>query len=253
MGNNCVFWHRASCLCSLHSDSLRGFYDLSVTLFLSLIYRFHLMFSILACPRIFLFARLLQMVLVVRVRLFLCKAFTCCMLGSVSTLMCHSNEPLLRISGQFTVTGYSSYTPPPPYTHLHLLQYCQVIWQPSQKWLWQAWSVRLCVHVCACSSGGGGMPHMPAMGKDTRVAAPECHVLCSSHSLYTTHCWPESWCFQDVWLLPPITVNAATVMRSDMTCGDIYIPALPAAEQRDGFFYSAYRSPLTDGLLTSSS
>lgn len=114
MGNNCVFWHWASCLCSLHSNSLRGFYDLSVTLFLSLIYRFHLMFSILACPHIFLFARLLQMVLVVRVRLFLCKAFTCCMLGSVSTLMCHSNEPLLHISGHFTVTGCSSYTPHPP-------------------------------------------------------------------------------------------------------------------------------------------
>lgn len=45
------------------------------------------------------------------------------MLGGVSTLMCHSNEPLLRISGHFTVTGCSSSTPH-PHPHTHICTYC---------------------------------------------------------------------------------------------------------------------------------
>lgn len=68
-GKNCVFWRRAWCLCSLHAEAA-WVYGHSVTLFLSLIYRFYLMFSFLACLRIFLFSSgLVQMVLVVRVRL----------------------------------------------------------------------------------------------------------------------------------------------------------------------------------------
>lgn len=191
------------------------------------------MFSILACPHVFLFARLLQMVLVVRVRLFLSKAFTCCMLGSVSSLMCHSNEPLLHISGHFTVTGCSSCTPH-PHPHTHICTYCNTPGHLAVLPEMTMTSLK-CMFVCACVCllfWGRGKPHMPAMDKDTRVAASECHVLWSSQCLYKTHCWSEYWYFRDVWLLPPITVNAAAVMRSDMTCEDIYTwPACCRAER----------------------
>lgn len=66
-----------------------------------LIYRFILMFSILACRPtpslclLSLFFSLCRWFLLCGVRSQLCKAFTCCMLGNVSTQMCLSIKECL--------------------------------------------------------------------------------------------------------------------------------------------------------------